>query len=149
MITDRTLNDVTEAKKIRASKIQKFIELTDEETAIVEKGLITLNTLNRIEIKQAEVDSMLYRMGYTGGEIVNKYWSNATYFNEYDLQRIVDNVATLRKKFFVVADTPRNPKSRFDYIEFNNIEKILVDIETMIDDMKSYYRECDTFYCGE
>jgi hypothetical protein len=149
MITNRTFLDVAEAKKIRASKIQKFVSLTEEELAIVEKGLVTLNTLNRIEQKQIELKETLANMGYYSGGVWNKYWHEGMYFTSEDLQRIVDNVAKLRNSFFVLSNTPNNPIAKFHYEEFNNIEKILVDIETMIADVIQNYRECNTFYCGE
>ena len=149
MITDRTPYDVAEAKKIRSSKIQKFVSLTEKELAVVEKGLVTLNTLNRIEQKQIELKETLANMGYYSGSVLNKHWNEGAYFFDEDLRRIVDNVAKLRNAFFVLKNTPSNPIAKFHYEEFNKIEKILVDIETMILDVKQNYRECDTFYCGE
>lgn len=149
MITDRTITDVNKAKEIRASKIQTFTPLTDDEKRIVERGLVSIDTLNRIEDKQAELRDILTDMGYMGANVSNKRWSVATFFTEADLNRIVKNVAVLRQAYFVYSDTPNNPTARLHYEEFNKIEKVLEDIERMVADMRSHYRECDTFYCGE
>ena len=37
----------------------------------------------------------------------------------------------------------------YDFQSANDIEKILVDIEAMIEDMEGRFRECNTFQCGE
>lgn len=151
MITDRTMNDVIEAKKIRSSIIQNYWigTLTPEQWDTVEKGLITLNALNRIESKQNELKNILYSMGYASSGVTNKTWSHGMYFTESDLNRFCENTAKLRNAFYVLPNTPENPEARFYFEEFNKMEKILVDIETMIPDVISHYRECDTFWCGE
>ena len=52
MIFDRTQNDVDTAIRLRREKVQTFQELTESEIVILEKGTLTINTLNRIESKQ-------------------------------------------------------------------------------------------------
>lgn len=149
MITDRTITDVIKAKEIRASKIQKFIPLTADEQSIVDRGLVSLDTLNRIENKETELRNKLTDMGYMCERFYNSHWSAATFFTEADLNRIVRCVAYLRQAYYVYPDTPSNPAARFYFEEFNKMEKVLEDIETMVGDMVSHYRECDTFSCGE
>ena len=54
MIFDRTQNDVDTAILLRDTKVKKFETLTESEIATLEKGTLTINTLNRIENKQEE-----------------------------------------------------------------------------------------------
>ena len=65
MITDRTVQDINSAKKIREEKIQKFIALTQDDIKTLEKGFITINTLNRISNKQKEISDILAMLSIT------------------------------------------------------------------------------------
>ena len=149
MIYDRTQNDVQNAIKIRLEKVQNFIELNDEEIAILEKGLITINTINRIENKQSELKTLLNNIGYYNTDIYNKTWDELDIFTENDLIRIVNNTISLRKAFFVYFNSPKNPIAKYYYTEINSIEKILYDLETMEKYVRENFKECNTFYCGE
>ena len=62
MIFDRTASDVDAAIKIRDEKVKSYQELTEEDVDILERGFITLNTINRIEEKQSELKSLLNNM---------------------------------------------------------------------------------------
>lgn len=149
MIYDRTQNDVQNAIKIRLEKVQNFIELNDEEIAILEKGLITINTISRIENKQSELKTLLNNIGYYNIDIYNKTWDELDLFTENDLIRIVNNTISLRKAFFVYFNSPKNPIAKYYYTEINSIEKILYDLETMEQYVQENFKECNTFYCGE
>ena len=61
MIFDRTQNDVDTAILIRSEKVQNFETLTESEIATLEKGTLTINTLNRIENKQSELKNLVFR----------------------------------------------------------------------------------------
>ena len=149
MIYDRTQSDVQNAIKIRLEKVQNFIELNDEEIAILEKGLITINTINRIENKQSELKTLLNNIGYYNIDIYNKTWDELDIFTENDLIRMVNNTISLRKAFFVYFNSPKNPIAKYYYTEINSIEKILYDLETMEQYVQENFKECNTFYCGE
>lgn len=148
MIFDRTASDVDAAIKIRDEKVKSYQELTEEDIDILEKGFITLNTINRIEEKQSELKRLFNNMGYYGNKIVNKKWQEQDYFLKSDLERIVKNNNTLKKSYYVFSSTPVDaiPIARFE--EFNKIEKMLYDLETMVNDMISKFKRCGTFNCG-
>ena len=145
----RTQKDVDDALKLRAEKVQTFHELTESEIEILEKGTLTYNTLNRIENKQAELKQLLNSIGYWSTSIINKAWNEKQIFNKDEFQRIVDNENILRDAFFVYSDTPKTPPVSYYYEDINSLEKILYDLEKMIENTKSFFRECDTFECGE
>ena len=149
MITNRTQYDVDTAIAIIKNKVQKFQELTESDIATLEKGTMTYNTLNRIEAKQEELKNLFNDMGYWNTPITNKIWGENDIFNVNDFQRILDNTNVLRQAFFVYKDTPNTPPISYHYSDINALEKILFDLDVMINDVKSHYKECGTFESGE
>ena len=149
MITNRTQYDVDAAILLRDTKVKNFEALTETEIATLEKGTLTINTLNRIEEKQEDLKGILNDMGYWNTPITNKVWGENDIFNVVDFQRILDNTNVLRNAFFVHKDTPNTPPISYHWQDINALEKILYDIDVMINDVKSHYRECGTFESGE
>lgn len=149
MIFDRTQNDVDTAIILRREKVQKFQALSESEIATLEKGTLTINTLNRIENKQEELKNLFNDMGYWNTPTVNKVWEYTQIFDEAEFQRIIGNTNILREAFFTYTDTPKTPPVSYHFEDINALEKILYDLDVMINDVKSLYRECGTFYCGE
>ena len=149
MIWTRTQNDIDTAKNLITKKVQKFIPLTDADVEALERGTLTINTLNRIELKQEELKNLFEELGYYNTPIVNKVWDYTHILNEADFSRIVENTAILKDAFFVLADTPVIPPISYYYENINSLEKILHDLDVMINNVKSNYRECGTFECGE
>ena len=148
MIFDRTQNDVDTAILLRDTKVKKFETLTESEIATLEKGTITINTLNRIESKQEELKNLFNDMGYWNTPTTNKTWGENNIFNVNEFQRIIDNTNILRQAFFVYKGTPNTPPISYYWDDINSLEKILYDLDVMINDIKSYYKECGTFECG-
>ena len=148
MIFDRTQNDVDTAILLRDTKVKKFETLTESEIATLEKGALTINTLNRIENKQEELKNLFNDMGYWNTPTTNKTWGENDIFNVDEFQRIIDNTNVLRQAFFVYKDTPNTPPISYYWDDINSLEKILYDLDVMINDIKSYYKECGTFECG-
>ena len=109
MIFDRTQNDVDTAMILRDTKVKKFEALTGSDIATLEKGMLTINTLNRIEAKQEELKNLFNDMGYWNTPIINKTWTENDIFNVDEFQRILDNTNVLRNAFFVYKATPNTP----------------------------------------
>lgn len=148
MIYNRTQDDITAALAIRENKIKKFLTLTDADIQTLEKGFLTHTTLNRIEDKQEELENLVHDLGYWNTEISNKDWTLGDIFNLNDHERILKNLDNLRNAFFTKSDTPRTPEVSYHYESINSIEKILDDIDIMINNVKSNYRECGAYNCG-
>ena len=149
MIFDRTQEDIDTAIRLRREKVQTFQELTESEIATLEKGTLTINTLNRIETKQEELKNLFNDMGYWNTPISNKEWSENDIFNVDEFQRILDNTNVLRRAFFVYKDTPNTPSISYYWDDINALEKILYDLDVMISNVKADYRYCGEFECGE
>ena len=150
MIFNRTIEDVLAAISVRADKVQKGEELTEDDVNTLERGTLTINTLNRIENKQAELKDILISMGYSVEQISNSVWNFLDIFKQEDFDRILTNEQKLKDSFFVYLDTPTVSSNNYRLFSvINEVEKILADIEKMTDDVKSNYRRCGVAVCGE
>ena len=158
MIFDRTQNDVDTARIIRNEKVKfdpitmqptNLDELTPSELETLTKGTFNYTDLNRIEAKQEELKTLFNNMGYWNTPITNKTWGENDIFNADEFKRILDNTNILRNAFFVYKATPNTPPISYHWQDINALEKILNDLDVMINDVKSNYRECGTFESGE
>jgi len=149
LIFDRTSADVAQASQIRAETLQQGIVPTSSQYDVLNKGSITIYTLNRIEGKQQELMNGLQENGYWNNTIVNKVWTTNDIFRQEDLQRIVNNLAKLVNSYYVYVTTPAVPQPILYWQNLNSIEKILYDIDLILDYMISHFRLCGTFNCGE
>jgi hypothetical protein len=150
VIYDRTQEDVNNAKAIREEKVKKFLPLTEDDINTLERGTLTINTLNRIESKQAELKALLDDVYYFTAPFVTKTWGYTDVFTQEEFNRILNNLEKLKTAFYVFADSPLIPTDNYRRYEIiNDTEKLLVDLEKMLDDLKSLWKECGTFSCGE
>lgn len=148
MIIDRTQKDVDLAKKIRAEKVQKFIELTADEISTLERGFITINTLNRIGNKQKEIANLLNSVGIET-KVTAKTYVNGDDFTQTDATLLLNNNAKLRNSIAVMQTTPNNPTYLWEYNNVNAIEKILVDLEKLIITIPYMFFHCGATNCGQ
>lgn len=149
MIYDRTAADVANALRIRAEVLQAGGLPTDAQVATLNKGFITYVTLNRIEGKENELKTLLNGLFYFVQDFQNKSWTTADIFDETELPRIIENTVKLRDAFYVRDDTPDTPTAIYYFENINAIEKILNDIDELINNMRTHFRECGTFESGD
>lgn len=143
MIIDRTHNDVLKSIELA----QRGGVFSEKEIETLERGMVTINTLNRIEEKQKEIADLISEMGYPVS-IENKTWKQQDVFFFEDLKRIVSNVEKLRISFFALNETPANPRAEYHYREFNLIEKVLLDIQNNAVFAEENYKICGSAECG-
>ena len=149
MIIDRSKDDVEQALSIIRQKVQKFQELTEDELETLRRGCPTVETWNRIENKTKELHSIISSMLYSVGEINTQNWTNENVFFAEDFGRILSNIEKLKKGFFVYENTPQTPTPKLDYMVFNDMEKILFDLENYVADVVGKYKICGSAVCGE
>lgn len=149
LVFNRTQKDVDEARHIRRDYIQKGLAINEEQREKLERGTITVNTLNRIETAQEELSNMLNSMGYYGCNAQNQKWDEYDIFQKKDFSRILKNLEMLKNSFFWFWHTPDVPELKYYYRNVNDIEKIMYDLFDMADQLKQRYRICGTFSCGE
>ena len=147
MIFDRTQNDVDTAVSLRNKKVKEFESLTSEEINTLERGTITINTLNRIDNKQMELANLFSQLSINV-KIENKNWEKTQIFNRAEFQRILDNLNVLVKNFSVYSNTPNVPKISYHFEDINAIEKILFDLEELYNKALKSFIYCGTTHCG-
>jgi hypothetical protein len=150
MIYNRTQTDIETAKNLIETKVKTFQPLTESEIEKIERGTLTINTLNRIENKQGELRELLNAAGYwyTNISSRSREWEYTDIFVEEDFARILKNCQILKNAFLQYFDTPKTPKVAYHFENINSIEKILFDLEKMVNEIKSNYRQCGAFECG-
>jgi hypothetical protein len=148
MIFNRTQADVEKAILIRNDKVKKFSELSSDDIEALERGFITINTINRVEEKQAELYGFFVGSGYSCPEILNRSWRDGEFFKIEDLKRLIANNEILRKAFFDLTETPLQPKPNYHFETTNAIEKILYDLSENYQYMVSNFKRCGVYRCG-
>lgn len=116
----------------------------------LQKGVLFVeDVINRIEYWQDKIQTMLNEIGYWNTDLHNQLeWNLGAKFTKSDFERILKNEDKLKNAFFVYKDTPATPPISFHYDDINSIEKILYDLNKMVENVKSNYRECGNFECG-
>ena len=93
-------------------------------------------------------------VGFTAGAEIGKAedreWQEGDIVRRAQWSTYLDNVQRLRDAYYTLADTGELPKpeDKLGYVGANNIEKVLADIDLLLDGMKSSYRRCGTFRTG-
>lgn len=92
-----------------------------------DKAYISYTDLNRVEGACRELASLL------GVTITTKTWVIGDYRTVSDMQRLADNLRTLRNAYYLRSGTPVPPSvvTYSNITEANNVEKILADIYYM------------------
>ena len=127
-----------------------------------DKGFVNYTDFNRIESDIAELEDTLNAYGYLLPEtLVNKTdWHAQGVLGTSGMEniptlahmnRILHNIGVLRSVYRVYPTTPATPATMefATYQTFNDIEKILYDLWLMLHDTEHFFRECNTFDCGE
>lgn len=150
MIFDRTAEDISTAISVRSEKLQKGISLTEEDIQALERGFLTINTLNRIESKQDEQQKKLNDMAYIVSLFSSKVWDATQIYSQVEFDRVLENLEKLKQAFYTLKETPAIPDRNYRrYDTINAVEKILNDIDVVIADIISHYRQCGDISCGE
>jgi hypothetical protein len=141
MIYNRTYIDIINARKIFSSKIQKFLQLTDDEQNTVDKAFFNLKAINRITEKINQI--WVEIVNYGGTKIQNadvREWTDQEFFDIVNFSNIRQNIADILSQlsFLEFVDIPTYQsaynKLTDDYIytNINNLEKLLYDIYELL-----------------
>lgn len=160
LIYDRTESDETASAAIRKSyqTLGNWSGLTDAERAQLERGALTYNTLNRVESAVKLLAAALTSAGYPvevtpvlkGSKSEDREWQEGDVLYRPQWTTYIDNVQKLRDAYYTLAETGELPApgDKLKYTGANTIEKVLADIDLLLDGMKSIYRRAGTFTAG-
>lgn len=133
LIYDRTLSDVTSKRT---------------------KGNYNSSDLNRIEEWSEYLKNLLEEFGYHTSFVTKTDWEiglgkpNMT----SEINRIKNNLQKLKDTFYDIPGTPPVPSTdrlAINYVEANDIEKIMEDLDLYISKVESAFRYADFFIAGE
>ncbi|WP_312044811.1 hypothetical protein [Anaerotignum sp.] len=112
------------------------------------KAFYNDSDVNRVEQAIKELNATLCEAGYPVGAITKTNWSKTDFPTENEMQRFLYNIQLLQNRFYPSeAQTPASMKW-ISYVEANNIEQILLDVEGMRRKMLAAYKYCGTLDCG-
>ena len=145
LITDRSAAD-TEALEALFAKA-KAGNITDEEWAILanpaNKGAYNYTDLNRVTTALEYLRGVLEGYGYMADGYVSlaRVWNEGNKPTPSQMRQYLANVAAIRNTLAVLSTTPTAPSDLDDLTvaEANAIEKILVDVETVIKSMEQVF----------
>lgn len=115
----------------------------------VVKGSYNAEDLNRVGAAVYYVAAILNSVGYAITPTVRTDWQKSDIFYLSDLQNYLDNIEALRNRLMIWQTTPPTPPDFNHYQRANDIEKIILDVYEILQNMISQYQYCGTFYCGE
>lgn len=160
LVYDRTEDDVTSSAAIRSTyqALGNWSGLTTAERAQLERGTLTYNTLNRVESAVKLLAAALTSAGYPvevtpvlkGSKSEDREWQEGDVLYRPQWTTYLDNVQRLRDAYYTLAETGELPApgDKLKYTGANTIEKVLADIDLLLDGMKSIYRRAGTFTAG-
>ena len=110
-----------------------------------EYGKININATG---ITPSAITSVTVRL--QAATLEDREWQEGDIVRRAQWTTYLDNVQRLRDAYYTLAETGELPKpeDKLKYTGANNIEKVLADIDLLIDCMKSSYRRCGTFRAG-
>lgn len=155
-ITDRTVEDVERWRTLRdkgwwGMTVSERREWLGEiiPTPAASKGMYTHRDLNRVETAVGNITTRLRNRGYDVSNIVTKSnWTHADTFTVDEVTRYLGNISKLRSLFPMYPDTPLVPSAdmKLNYKLANDIERILMDVETISESLiSSQYCSGDLF----
>nr|DAH45755.1 MAG TPA: hypothetical protein [Caudoviricetes sp.] len=146
LIYDRTAQDVETARAQRGTALTPL------------KGCYNVSDLNRVESAVKLLAAALTSAGYPveitpvlkGNKAEDREWQEGDIVRRAQWTTYLENVQRLRDAYYTLAETGALPKpeDKLKYTGANNIEKVLADIDLLIDCMKASYRRCGTFRAG-
>lgn len=149
LITDRTEFEYLHWRMLRDKGYAAMTETERTEwDAGTMKGAYNVSDLNRVG---AALNYMLERL--SEASYISPYaftakanWTAADIPTAADLTFYLDCVSQIREAFSVYATTPATPEDigALNYTEANNIEQIIVDVFTLLNNMLAA-----RFYCGD
>ena len=153
LITDRTQADFLRWLELRNKGFAKMTAEERAEFAGDMKGAYNYTDLNRVGYALNYLKGRLTSAGYLNGtEFSAKAdWTENEIPTGEQFTAYLGAVETIRAAMSRKADTPRTPADvgGLDVIGANNIEKILLDIEELINNMLSARHYFGDLYSGE
>lgn len=154
LITDRTQADVDRGVYLSSLWVGGEWTGTDEELGEWNsslKGFYNATDLNRVGNAVNYIKGRFQECGYSVVANPKIDWTESDIPREADMAQYLANVAEIRGVIAVLPTTPPLPDDMagLNYQEANNIEQILLDVDSLITRMMAAWFYCGDLYCGE
>lgn len=153
LITDRTITDFLRWQELRNKGLDNMTETERAEWETDLKGAYNASDLNRVGAVLNYLRDRLTEAGYLKGiefEAVTT-WEASDIPTTEQFTYYLKAVETIRNALSLYKTTPEAPNTlnSLDYTGANNIEKILIDVNELIDKMLSVRNYCGDIFSGE
>lgn len=136
LVTDRSRADVTYVQTL----VAKICNGTATEAELAQwngaalKGSYNATDFNRVGVAMEYVADRFHKYGYRAAIAPKLDWKETDMPVPTDVERYLSDLAVLRGIIAVMQSTPEVPAHMdgFTYVEANNIEKILEDIDLLL-----------------
>lgn len=152
LITDRTQADVDRWRTLRDKGWERMTEAERSEWLGRMKGRYDHTDWNRVEEAVRVVSERVREWGYTHPSLTTKTnWTQEDVPSHEDWERYFGNVAILRNAIPVFDETPVAPvvAQKLNYVRANNLEQILVDIDSVTEKIRDSWCYAGDIYFGE
>ena len=112
-----------------------------------DKAFYNATDLNRVETATEYIAKLLKLYSYYRSQLIfKKDWLLLDFPTKEEMNRYLKNIRLLIDSFYLYKNTPKLPESmeNLNINMANNIEKILADLNQLIENMISQF-----YYCGE
>lgn len=152
-ITDRTQADVNELRQLIRSIIRaggwEYASPEDKARFLMPlKGAYNYTDLNRVGQAVQYLADLLNNYGYSVSVSPKTDWAISDIPRDSDMTRYLADLNALKDKFYGTTELP-DSMNDLTVTAANNIEKLLLEIETYINRMVAGFRKCGTFKSGQ
>lgn len=151
LIFDRTQADVNRVNYLSSKQWDTMTDAEKAEWNGALKGAYNATDLNRVGSAVQYVAGRLNDIGYAIDVAPKTDWVIQDIPTQVQMERYLDDVGTIRSAIMVLPDTPPLPDDMeyLTYIEANNIERILWDVNLLINNMIAAWFYSGEIYSGE
>ena len=111
---------------------------------MTKKGVLNADDINRIENNTGDIADKI------AVPVTVKSWSVGGLPRVSDYKRIRDNVERIRQGYGIRSDTPATPEQPLNtYQKWNDIERILFDVNDLYDRTENARAYCGEIFAGE
>lgn len=152
LVTDRTARDVADLQALAAKPVSEWTAAEKAAFNANHKGAYNYTDLNRVENAVKTLADLLNACGYPVKTLATRTnWSASDTPTMTDMTRYLENVRIIRAAFHTLPTTPQAPASMraLTYDKANAIERILADVDTLLNNMIASYTYSGDIFGGE
>lgn len=151
LITDRSAADVIRWKELHDKGWEAMTPEEQTEWVNGMRGSYNYTDMNRVENAVATLEGRFLKKGTKLALTTKTNWVRTSWPTYSDMNRYFRNVTVIRETVGVNLNTPAAPTTAtpFDYKKANDIEKILLAVDTWLDRVDSNQMYAGDLYLGE